>query len=160
MNLHISRVLASRLAVALSAHTWESVGGTVDVQMRRKPDYGLEELGTWLVSTVPGPVTFTTTTRRMEIAEVTVGIVIARHIGSESDIAACEDFEQEVIDAIRSGLVYPTSIPEDSDWTEVANPVPYDPESLDARNVFLGQVTVTYQIPMDRVTAPTGATGP
>ncbi|NBW13190.1 MAG: hypothetical protein EBR82_34730 [Caulobacteraceae bacterium] len=151
MNSHISRDVATKLATALAAHSWVSLGSTIDVQMRRKPDYGLDELGSLIVSVVPGPVTFTTETRQMELAEVTVGVVIARHVGSDADIAAAEDFEQEVVDAIRSGSVTASGLPDGADWTEIANPVPYDPEALDARNVFLGQVTVTYKIPMDRV---------
>lgn len=151
MSTHIARDLATQLATALAAHTWTTLGGTTDVQMRRKPDYALDDLGSLLVSVVPGPVTWTTETRQMEVAEVTVGIVIAKHVGSEADIAAAEDFEQEVVDQIRSGHVAPASLPDGADWTEVANPVPYDPEALDARNVFLGQVTVTYKIPQDRV---------
>jgi hypothetical protein len=144
--------VAERLATALAAKVWVSLGNTTTaVTMRRKPDYGLDELGSLVVSVVPGPVNWTTETRQMETAEVTVGIVIAKHVGSEADIAALEDFEQEVVDQIRSGHVYPASLADGSDWTEIANPVPYDPEALDARNVFLGQITVTYRIPQDRV---------
>ncbi|NBW22274.1 MAG: hypothetical protein EBR82_81415 [Caulobacteraceae bacterium] len=151
MSEHISRRVATALATALSAKSWTALGGTTEVAMRRRPDYGLEDLSTLLVSTVPGPVTFTTETRQMETAEVTIGVVLAKHVGSESEIAGLEDLEQEIIDAIRSGTVVPAGLPEGSDWTEVANPVPYDPEELNARNVFFGQVTVTYTIPMDRV---------
>jgi hypothetical protein len=152
MSSHIARDVAERLATALAAKTWVSLGNTqTAVVMRRKPDYALDDLGSLVVSTVPGPVNWTTETRQMETAEVTVGIVIAKHVGSEADIAALEDFEQEVVDQIRSGHVYPASLADGSDWTEIANPVPYDPEALDARNVFLGQITVTYRIPQDRV---------
>jgi hypothetical protein len=152
MSTHIARDVAERLATALAAKAWVSLGNTTtEVVMRRKPDYALDDLGSLVVSTVPGPVNWTTETRQMETAEVTVGIVIAKHVGSEADIAALEDFEQEVVDQIRSGHVYPASLADGSDWTEIANPVPYDPEALDARNVFLGQITVTYRIPQDRV---------
>lgn len=151
MSTHVSRDLAVQLATAMTAHTWSTLGGTIDVQMRRKPDFALPDLGSLVVSTVPGPVTFTTETRSMETAEVTVGIVIARHVASEADIASAEDLEQEIVDQIRSGHVAPTGLPDGADWTEIANPVPYDPETLDARNVFLGQITVTYKIPLDRV---------
>jgi hypothetical protein len=159
---HISRVLATRLAAALANRQWRCWGNTrVDVQMRRKPDYLLEDLGTMVVSVVPGPVTFETETRLMETAEVTVGIVIAKHVGSEADIAALEDFEQEILDTIRVGALVVTSVPAETDWTEIANPVPYDPESLETRNVFLGQVTVTYKVPLDRdLTLVEPATGP
>ena len=159
---HISRVLATRLAAAMADRRWRCWGNTkVDVQMRRKPDYGLDELGTMLVSVVPGPVAFQTETRLMETAEVTIGIVIADHVGSDADIAALEDFEQEIADAIRVGAIAMTGVPVDTDWTEIANPVPYDPESLDTRNVFFGQVTVTYKVPLDRdFTLSEPATGP
>jgi len=152
MSTHIARDVAERLATALAAKAWVSLGNTTTaVVMRRKPDYALDDLGSLVVSTVPGPVNWTTETRQMETAEVTVGIVIAKHVSSEADIAALEDFEQEVVDQIRSGHVYPASLADGSDWTEIANPVPYDPEALDSRNVFLGQITVTYRIPQDRV---------
>jgi len=159
---HISRVVATRLAAALADRRWRCWGNTkVDVQMRRKPDYGLEDLGTLLVSVVPGPVAFTTETRTMEVAEVTVGIVVAKHVASDADIATLEDFEQEICDAIRSNAIVLTSVPTETDWTEIANPVPYDPESLETRNVFLGQVTVTYKVPLDRdFTLQEPATGP
>jgi hypothetical protein len=133
------------------------------VTMRRRPDFDLEDLGTIVVSTVPGPVNYTTETRGMELAEVVVGIVVASHVGSDADISLLEDFEQEVIDAIRVGAVVPTQVPAETDWAEVSNPVPYDPEQLQARNVFMGQITVTYKVPIDRdstlVEGPTGPTG-
>jgi hypothetical protein len=151
MSEHISRKLATALATALSARSWTALGGTTAVEMRRKPDYGLEDLGSLLVSTVPGPVAWTTETRQMETAEVTIGIVIAKHVGSDAEIASLEDLEQEIVDVIRSGTVSPAGLAAGTDWTEIANPVPYDPESLETRNVFFGQITVTYTIPMDRV---------
>jgi len=119
--------------------------------MRRRPDYALEDLGALIVSVVPGPVAYTTETRQMETAEVTVGVVVAEHVGSDAEIQKLEDFQQEIVDAIRSGAVVPAGLADGTDWTEIANPVPYDPEQLEARNVFLGQITVTYTIPMDRV---------
>lgn len=164
MSSHISRVMATRLAAAMSARSWKSLGyTTVAVTMRRKPDFDLEDLGSMIVSTVPGPVTYTTETRGMELAEVTIGVVVASHVSSEADISKMEDFEQEVLDAIRVGAVLPTQVPADTDWGEVSNPVPYDPEQLQARNVFMGQITVTFKVPLDRdttlVEGPSGPTG-
>jgi hypothetical protein len=147
---HISRVVATALATALSAKSWTALGGTTEVAMRRRPDYGLEDLGSLLFSVVPGPVKYTTETRQMEVAEVMVAVEVAKHVGSESDIAALEDLEQEIIDAIRSGAVAPAGLPDGSDWVEVENTVPFSPDELVARNVFMGQVTVNYKIPMDR----------
>jgi hypothetical protein len=151
MSEHISRRVATALATALSAKSWTSLGGTTEVAMRRRPDYGLEDLGSLIVSVVPGPVAYTTETRQMETAEVTVGVVVAEHVGSDAEIQKLEDFQQEIVDAIRSGAVAPAGLADGTDWTEIANPVPYDPEQLETRNVFLGQITVTYTIPMDRV---------
>lgn len=161
---HIARVMATRLATAMSARSWKTLGYTqIDVTMRRRPDFDLEDLGAMVVSTVPGPVSYTTETRGMELAEVVVGIVVASHVGSDAEISLLEDFEQEVIDAIRVGAVLPTQVPAETDWGEVSNPVPYDPEQLQARNVFMGQITVTYKVPIDRnstlMEGPTGPTG-
>jgi len=162
---HLSRNLATRLAASLSAFSWGSVpGGTIAATMQRKPDYGLEDLGSLRVSVVPGPYTMKTETRGMEVADVTVGIVVAKHVGSEADIDALEDLCQEIVDAIRSNYIQPTGLPEDSDWTEVGNPLPYDPELLEARNVFMAQIAVQWDMPVDKwvpvsPTGPTGATG-
>lgn len=160
---HISRNLATRLAEALSAFTWGAVpGGAITATMQRKPDYGLEDLGQLRVSVVPGPYTMKTETRGMEVADTTVGIVVARHVGSESDIAALEDLCQEIVDAIRSGFIQPAGLPEESDWTEVSNPLPCDPELLEARNVFMAQIAVQWDVPMNRwvPVPPTGPTAP
>ena len=152
MSTHIARDVAERLATALAAKAWVSLGNTTTaVTMRRKPDFQLMEIGNLVVSTVPGPVTWTTETREMETAEVMIGINVAEHIGSDADIQRLEDFQQEIVDAIRSGTVYPAGLADGADWTEIANPFPFDPEQLEARNVFMGQVTVTYKIPQDRV---------
>lgn len=160
---HISRNVAERVAAALSAFTWGSVpGGTLTAAMQRKPDYGLEDLGSLRVSVVPGPYTMKTETRGMEVADTTVGIVVAKHVGSDADIAALEDLCQEIVDAIRSDFVKPTGLPENTDWTEVGNPLPYDPELLEARNVFMAQISVQYDVPMDKwvPVPPTGPTAP
>lgn len=158
MSTHIARQVATALAAAMSARTWVTWNGTVSVQMRRRPDYGLDDLGTLVTSVVPGPVTYQTETRQMETAEVTLGIVVAKHVSTDAEIAQLEDYQQEISDAIRVGAIVPAGLAAGADWTEIANPVPYDPESLETRNVFLGQLTVTYRVPLDRDTSllPTG----
>jgi hypothetical protein len=148
---HISRNIATRLAAALSAFTWQTVtGGSISAVMQRKPDYGLEDLGYLRVSVVPGPYTMKTETKGMEVADVTSGIVVAQHVGSEAEIEVLEDFCQEIIDAIRSNYIKPTGLPEFTDWTEVGNPLPYDPELLEARNVFMAQISVEWAVPVDK----------
>jgi hypothetical protein len=158
---HISRNLAKQLAEALSAYTWGSVpGGTLDVKMQRKPDYSLEDLGYLRVSVVPGAYTMKTETRGMEVADATIGIVVAQHVGSDAEIEALEDICQEIVDAIRSDHIKPTGLPAFTDWTEVGIPLPYDPELLEARNVFMAQIATQWDVPVDKWPRPTGATGP
>jgi hypothetical protein len=157
---HISRNLAKQLAAALSAYTWGSVpGGTLDVKMQRKPDYSLEDLGYLRVSVVPGAYTMKTETKGMEVADATVGIVVAQHVGSDAEIETLEDICQEIVDAIRSNYIRPTGLPEFTDWTEVGIPLPYDPELLEARNVFMAQVATQWDVPVDKWPRATGATG-
>jgi len=166
LSPHISRNVAKQLAAALSAFTWGSVpGGTIAAAMQRKPDYGLEDLSLLRVSVVPGPYTMKTETKGMEVADVMTGIVVAKHVGSEAEIDALEDLCQEIVDAIRSNYIKPAALPEFTDWTEVSNPLPYDPELLEARNVFMAQIAVQWDVPVDKwlpasPTGPTGATGP
>jgi hypothetical protein len=156
---HISRNVATQLAQALSAYTWQTVpGGTIAAIMQRKPDYGLEDLGYLRVSVVPGAYTMKTETKGLEVADVTSGIVVAQHVGSESEIEVLEDLCQEIIDAIRSNYIRPAGLPENTDWTEVGIPLPYDPELLEARNVFMAQVSVEWAVPVDKW-PPQGATG-
>jgi hypothetical protein len=158
---HISRNLAKQLAAALSAYTWGSVpGGTLDVKMQRKPDYLLEDLGYLRVSVVPGAYTMKTETKGMEVADATIGIVVAQHVGSDAEIEALEDICQEIVDAIRSDHINPTGLPAFTDWTEVGIPLPYDPELLEARNVFMAQIATQWDVPVDKWPRPTGATGP
>ena len=157
---HLSRNLATQVAAALSAYTWGSVpGGTLDVKMQRKPDYSLEDLGYLRVSVVPGAYTMKTETKGMEVADVMIGIVVAQHVGSDAEIAALEDLCQEIVDAIRSNHIRPAGIPAYTDWTEVGIPLPYDPEFLEARNVFMAQVATQWDVPVDKLPLPTGATG-
>jgi hypothetical protein len=157
---HISRNLAKQLAAALSAYTWGSVPSrTLDVKMQRKPDYSLEDLGYLRVSVVPGAYTMKTETKGMEVADATVGIVVAQHVGSDAEIEALEDICQEIVDAIRSNYIKPTGLPEFTDWTEVGIPLPYDPELLEARNVFMAQIATQWDVPVDKWPRPTGATG-
>jgi hypothetical protein len=158
---HISRNLAKQLATALSAYAWGSVpGGTLDVKMQRKPDYSLEDLGYLRVSVVPGAYAMKTETKGMEVADATIGIVVAQHVGSDAEIEALEDICQEIVDAIRSDYIKPTGLPEFTDWTEVGIPLPYDPELLEARNVFMAQIATQWDVPVDKWPRPTGATGP
>jgi hypothetical protein len=158
---HISRNLATQLAAALSAYTWGSVpGGILDVKMQRKPDYSLEDLGYLRVSVVPGAYTMKTETKGMEVADATIGIVVAQHVGSDAEIEALEDICQEIVDAIRSDHIKPTGVPAFTDWTEVGIPLPYDPELLEARNVFMAQIATQWDVPVDKWPRPTGATGP
>jgi len=157
---HISRNLAKQLAAALSAYAWGSVpGGVLDVKMQRKPDYSLEDLGHLRVSVVPGAYTMKTETKGMEVADATVGIVVAQHVGSDAEIEALEDICQEIVDAIRSDYIKPTGLPAFTDWTEVGIPLPYDPELLEARNVFMSQIATQWDVPVDKWPRPTGATG-
>jgi hypothetical protein len=86
-------------------------------------------------------------------------VVIARHVGSESDIEQLEDLNMAIMDAIRSHIVDPEGAPDGTDWTEMALPMPFDPDSLRDRNVFNSQIEVTYLVPKDKVVAPPAVFG-
>lgn len=150
---HIQRLLGQKLAEALSEYSWPGTLSTIAAAWRRKPDYDLADLGTLKVSVVPGPVTINQrgqNPRGCDFFELTVGIVIAKHVGSEQEIQDLEDLNQAIMDAIRSELIVLEDL-EAADWLDIGQPVPYDAEALQERNVFLSQIEVTYSVPMDKL---------
>ena len=160
---HLSRQIGTGLAAAMSDHTWTDSLPAITAVYRRTPDYKLEDLGTLKVSVVPGPVAVNQANERAprgcDFFEITLGVVIAKHVGSEDDIADLEDLNQAILDAIRSHIVEPEDAPEGTDWSELALPMPYDRDALQDRNVFMSQIEVTYLVPKDKVAAPPAVLG-
>jgi hypothetical protein len=153
---HIQRLVGQKLAEALSDYDWPGAIPSIEAAWRRKPDYGLADLGTLKVSVVPGPVQINqrqSAPRGADFFELTVGIVIAKHVGSEPEIQDLEDLNQAIMDAIRSELL-PLADLEAADWLDIAQPVPYDAEVLQERNVFLSQIEVTYMVGMNKLDPP------
>lgn len=154
---HIQRLVADELATALSTYTWTESIPEITATFRRVPDYQLEDLGTLKVSIVPGPVSVNQNDqgqpRGADFFEVGVGIVLARHIGSDEEIADLEDLNMAIVDAIRSYHITLANL-DNSDWTDISIPVPYDREALTERNVFLSQIEVMFLVPQDKVAAP------
>jgi hypothetical protein len=155
---HVQREIGQALATELSAYSFAGAITAVDAVYRRRADYQLEDLGGLKVSVVPGPVGVGPTgdvpqaPRGMDFMALTYGVVVAKHVGSESDIEACEDLMQAIMDAIRSDHL---DLGEGVDWIDFGQPVPFDMDSLEDRNVFLSQVEVTYMVPVQKLPAPT-----
>jgi len=150
---HISRQVCTELASALSEHAWPEPHQAITASFRRTADYGLEDLGVLKVSVVPGGIQVNRTDqqpRGADFFDVTVSIVIAKHVGSEQDIVDLEDLNMAIVDAIRSYEIALTEIPH-ADWTDIAISVPYDPQHLNDRNVFLSQTDIVFWIPRDKV---------
>lgn len=151
---HLSRNVCTELATALSSHTWTTAIPAVTATFRRMPDYGLEDLGSLKVSVVPGQVTVNQTEpqpRGADFFEVTVAVVLAKHVGSEQEVADLEDLNMAIVDAIRSYQVTLSGIT-NADWTDISIASPYDPQALSERNVFLSQTAVTFWVPRDKAT--------
>jgi len=154
MATHAQREIGTTLASELSAYQFPGSISSVTAAYRRRPDYQLEDLGSLKVSVVPGPVGVGPTgdipqaPRGMDFLAITYGVVVAKHVGSEAEIEDCEDLMQNILDAIRSdGL----SLGENVDWVDFGQPVPFDPDSLEDRSVFLSQIEVTYMVPLAKV---------
>lgn len=150
---HIQRLLGQQLATALTEYSWPGNIETIEAAWRRKPDYELEDLGTLKVSVVPGPMQLNSRMqqpRGADFFELTVGIVVAKHVGSEQEIQDIEDLNQAIMDAIRSSLL-PLEGLEAANWIEIAQPVPYDQDVLTNRNVFLSQIEITYTVAINKL---------
>ena len=153
---HIQRQVCQTLAAALSAYSWPGAIPTIEAVWRRRPDYGIEDLGAVKVSVVPGPIEINQRERQprgCDFFELTVGIVLAKSVTSEQEIQDLEDLNQAIMDAIRSELL-PLEGLEAADWVEMGQPVPYDAESLQNQHVFLSQIEVTYTVPVNKLPPP------
>lgn len=154
-NTNIQRQVGQALAAALSAYEWPGTIGPIEAVWRRAPDYTVEDLGTLKVSVVPGPVQIKhqQISRGADTFEVSVGVVLAQHVGSEQEIEQLEDLVMAIADGVRSRTAAVTGIPYTADYLEIAVPVPFDREALVERSVFLSQIEITYQVFIDKVTA-------
>lgn len=150
VSTHLSRLLGTQLAEALNAYQWPE-GISFEAAFRRVPDYTLEDLGTLKVSVIPGPVTAKSNTRSDTLFDVAVGIVLAKHVATDEDIADLEDLNQTIIDAIRSDLVVISELPDKVDWIEIAMPVLFDRDALTERNVFMSQTEITFQVSLAKI---------
>ena len=153
MSTHVSRAVCEGLAAAISGHQWTAAIPSVEAVFRRMPDYTVEDLGTLKVSIVPGPVVVNQDDQQPRGADffnVTVAIVLAKHVASEVEIAALEDLNLAIVDAIRSHKITLEELSY-TDWADITISTPYDPESLSERNMFLSQTDVTFLVPRDKL---------
>lgn len=150
---HTARHVCDQLAAELTAYAWTEAIPSITASFRRMPDYVLEDLGTLKVSVVPGQVGVNQNDqqpRGADFFEVTVAVVLAKHVASEQDIQDLEDLNIAIVDAIRSYKVTLPGIPY-ADWTDISITTPFDPQTLTERNVFLSQTEITWMVPRDKL---------
>jgi hypothetical protein len=157
-STHVQRAIGLALASELSAQAFAGAISSVNAVYRRRADYQLEDLGDLKVSVVPGPVGVgpngdaPQASRGMDFLSITYGVVVAKHVGGESEIQACEDLMMAIMDAIRSDHM---NLGAGVDWMDFGQPVPFDQDSLEDRNVFLSQIEVTYMVGRAKLSPPT-----
>lgn len=154
---NIQRIACDDLAAALSDYTFPGTIDTIEAVWRRVPDYAAEDLGTLKVSVTPGPYEIDQANqapRGADFFEPTLGIVIAKSVSGEDEIADLEELVQGIVDAIRSYHITLASYEGSSDWRDITVPVPFDRDMLAERNVFLAQISVTWMIGVDKLQPP------
>jgi hypothetical protein len=159
------RTIGEAIASDLSAHTYAGSITEIEAVYRRRPDYQLEDLGELKVSVVPGPIQHVSAgqstfgsgmTRGSDALNFTFGIVVAKHVGSEADMQELEDLNEQILDLIRSHLLPLAAAPAGIHWIDFSQPMPFDPEALGDRSVFMSQIEVTYSVSVDRIVPPAG----
>lgn len=151
---NIQRIAGDDLAAALSDYTFGGTISTIDAVWRRVPDYTNETLSTLHVSVTPGPYEVNQAMqapRGSDFFEPTLGIVVAKAVTSEQEIADLEELVQGIVDAIRSYHITLESFDGSSDWRDISVPVPFDRDMLNDRNVFLSQISVTWMVGVDKL---------
>lgn len=157
----VQRQVGIALATALSEHTYSGTIDEIEAVYRRRPDYGVEDLGTLKVSVVPGPFqssapsTFNAgPTRGMDYVTVTYGVVLAKHVGDESEMEELEDLAQEIMDVVRSDILTLEDVPDGVQWSEFGQPMAFDPDALGDRSVWMSQVELAFTVPLARLSPP------
>lgn len=160
-QISVQRQIGQALAESLSAYTFSGAIDTIEAVYRRRPDYGVEDLGTLKVSVVPGPFqssapsTFNAgPTRGSDYVTVTYGVVIAKHVGDDSEMEQLEDLAQEIMDVVRSDLLSLSDVPDGVQWSEFGQPMAFDPDALGDRSVWMSQVELTFTVPLARLSPP------
>lgn len=150
---HIQRTVGKALAAALSRYEFPLPQPRIAVTYNRVPDYDVNALGKMEVTVTPGPVEVKTEImgRGANMFSCTLGILVAARVYGEDDVEKLEDVNQAIIDAIRSERMQLDGVPANTDWTEIQYPAPFDREALNSRNVFLSQIEIVYQVPVDKV---------
>lgn len=150
----IATEIADALAAGLTAATFSEPYDSITASRLYVPDYDGPALKTLKVSVVPGPIESEKSSRGQDIFTHQVMVVVGKSTdGSNGQIDALMTLCEEIIDAIRSGTLSESGMPEDAKYFGSTFQTTFDRDALNDRRIFLAQIDVTYRVPRDHVTA-------
>lgn len=149
--------IADALAAGLSAYTFSAPYQHIAAVRRYVPDYEGSQLRELQVSVVPGPIEAEKVSRGQDLFTHEIAVVVAKHVdGTNGDIDQLTFLGEEIVDAIRSGVLDMPTMPVNALYFASTMQVHFDRDSLTDRRVFMGHIAVTYRVPRPHVAAPTG----
>lgn len=150
--------IADALAAGISAYTFSAPYQSVQAVRRYVPDDDSTDVRSLKISVVPGPVQTEKTSRAQDLFTHDVAIVVVKGVdGSNAAIDALMKLCEEIIDAVRSGLLDMPTLPENALYFASSMETTFDRDSLNNHRLFMAQLMVTFRVPRPFVAAPTGA---
>lgn len=143
----IEILIADSLAKSLTAHTFPGVISRIQAVRKLVPDFQGEDVTSLRVSVVPGPCEVSNHTHGADLFEMETHVVVAKRIDDDSEIDDLIDLRSNILDAIRSKSLPPSSppMPDGTVWQGITNQVTFDRDQITGHRVFVADVTVTYR---------------
>ena len=142
-------LVATSLADSLARYPFST---TFTPAMEYVPDFERLDATSLRVSVVPGTVDIQEGSRGKNLHEVTVNVVFAKAVTSNSELGNLSKLRAEVADKIRSQCL-PESVPPmpgSMVYVSLETPVLYDAKSLIGGRIFLAEIAVTYRGLVDK----------
>lgn len=143
----IEILIADSLAKSLTAHTFPGVISRIQAVRKLVPDFQGEDVTSLRVSVVPGPCEVSNHTHGADLFEMETHVVVAKRIDDDSEIDDLIDLRSNILDAIRSKSLPPSTppMPDGTVWQGITNQVTFDRDQITGHRVFVADVTVTYR---------------
>jgi hypothetical protein len=149
--------IADALAAGITAAYFSDPYRRITAIRRDVPDYEGPELKTLQVSVV-SPSDEMEPARQGDMFTYATTVVLARHVANQTQIDDLRRLRQEIVDAIRSGVINIQAVSEDLRFVRAYTQTAFDRDALSDRRVMLASIAIEHKMIRGWV-QPTGPTG-
>lgn len=154
MSNAVAVEIADAVAAGISAHEFSAPYASISAVRRYVPDYEAVELAQLKVSVVPGQIDVEKATRLSDLFTHEIAVVLGKQTdGTNEEVDALTRLGEEVMDAIRSGVLVTTGMPENVMFYSATMQQHFDRDAMSGQRVYLGQILVQYRVPRGHLQA-------